>query len=154
MPLDVRALLAASVLAFATALHSEDILVTDWADKALVTVGSVTLELPAVLVDARGAAIDSAAGVFEGSGLTVIVDQGPFADRLDALAGRPDYRETSARIAGKAARIVFHRGEEPGSYTVATHLPAPQSATVVVRAEASVPEPVSRAIVESLQLRD
>ena len=126
----------------------------DWAEKVRVTVGSVSLEVPAVLANGQDPAIDSAAAVLRGHGLTVIVDQGPFADRLDAMTGRPGYVETAGRIAGRAARIVTFRGEAPGSHTVAAHLPAPDSVTVVVQAEGSVPERIGRGIVESLRLRD
>jgi catechol 2,3-dioxygenase-like lactoylglutathione lyase family enzyme len=125
---------------------------TDWDETTRVTVGQVSLELPAALVQSAGAPIDSAAAVFEGGGLTVIVDQGPFADRLDAHAGRPDLREETREVAGATARTVFFRDPEHNTYTVGIHVPAPHYLTVVIQADAAVPEHVAHAIIDSVRL--
>ena len=124
---------------------------TDWNDKARVAVGKVGLELPAAIVKKKDTPIDSASGVFEGQGVQVIVDQGPFADRLDSHVGRPGYREEIKDVMGTKGRVIFFRTPERGTYTVAIHLPAPRLATVVVHADASVPESVARQIIESIQ---
>jgi len=92
--------------------------------------------------------------VFAGSGVTVIVDQGPFADRLDSYAGSPEFREEIKDVAGTTSRAISFRSPDRGTYTVATHLPAPRHVTVVVQADASVPERVPRGVIESLQLLD
>jgi catechol 2,3-dioxygenase-like lactoylglutathione lyase family enzyme len=122
-----------------------------WEPRARVVVGSVSLEVPAGLVP-RGKPIDSAAGMFEGHGLVVTVDQGPFTSRLDSHAGRPDYRESSREIGGVEGREVFFRDPDSATYTIALHLPAPRYVTVVVRADSSVPEAVSRRILDSVRL--
>lgn len=127
---------------------------TRWDEKVRVVVGKVSLELPVALVKRQDAPLDSAAGVFEGSNVTVIVDQGPFADRLDSHAGRPEYQEEVKPVAGTSGRTIFFRSPQGGTYTVAIHLPAPKHVTVVVQADASVPEQVPRDIVESLRLLD
>ena len=72
---------------------------TPWEQRVRVTVGKISLEIPAVLVKS-GHAIDSAAAMFEGNGLSVTVDEGPFASRLDSYAGRPGVTEDFKRSAG------------------------------------------------------
>jgi hypothetical protein len=128
--------------------------VPQWNEKIRVTVGNVGLELPSSLVKRQDTAVDSASAVFEGSGLIVIVDQGPFADRLDAYVGNPEYREEMRNIAGTTARTIFFRRPDRGTYTMAVHLTAPKLVTVVVHADKSVPEQVPGEIIESLRLPD
>jgi len=127
---------------------------TGWDDKVRVTVGNVSLELPTSVVVRQDTSIDSAASVFEGSGVMVIVDQGPFADRLDSYAGYPGYREEVTEIAGMAGRTITFRSPDGGAYTLAIHISAPKQVTVVVTADDSVPEWVPRGIIASLQLLD
>jgi hypothetical protein len=128
--------------------------VTHWDDKVRVAVGNVSLELPTVLVKREDTSIDSMGGVFEGGGVTVIVDQGPFADRLDSYAGHPEYQDGITDVAGTISRRISFRSPDRGTYTVATHLTAPRHVTVVVQAEDSVPERVPKEIIDSLQLLD
>jgi hypothetical protein len=92
--------------------------------------------------------------MFEGSGVTVMVDKGPFADRLDSYAGRPEYREEIKDVAGMTSRMISFRSPERGTYTMATHLPEPHHLTIVVQSDISVPEQVPREIIESLRLFD
>ena len=54
-------------------------------------------------------------------------------------------------VAGIVGRIVSFRTPEEHTYTVAAVLSEPVRATVVVRADDSVPEPEARRIIESLQ---
>jgi hypothetical protein len=122
--------------------------------KQRVVVGKVSLDLPAFLAKGQGAPIDSAANVFEGNGLTVIVDEGAFADRLESYSGRPEYRAEPMSIAGTTGRLVFFRSPDLASYTLAAHLPAPRQVTIVVQAHISVQERIARDIIESLQLLD
>lgn len=122
-----------------------------WEEKVRVTVGSVSLELPAEAVKGQDAAIDSAAGVFEGAGLRIIVDQGPFANRLDSFAGLPEYRQESREVSGTTGHAVSFRSPDRGTSTTAIHLPAPKFATVVVEAEPQVPPQVPPQIIDSLR---
>jgi len=128
--------------------------VTRWDQKIRVAVGNVSLELPSSLVKRQDTPIDSAASVFEGSGVTVIVDQGPFADSLDSHAGHLEYQEEFKDIAGTTSRTISFRSHDRGTYTLATYLPAPTHVTVVVQADAYVPGWVLREIIESLRLLD
>ena len=128
--------------------------VTRWDEKVRVSVGNVSLELPISLVKRQDTPIDSVASVFEGSGVTVIVDQGPFANRLDSYAGHPEYQEMIKDVSGTTSRTISFQSPDRGTYTVATHLAAPKHVTVVVQADASVPEQVPREIIESLRLLD
>jgi hypothetical protein len=125
--------------------------VTAWDEKTRVRVGDVTLALPTAVRQKPGTPIDSAFSEFSGSGVTVLVDQGPFADRLDRHVGRAGYEEKVGEVAGSAARIVSFRRPEERAYVVAAHLPAPHHVTVVVQADESVPDHVPREIVESVR---
>ncbi len=127
---------------------------SQWDDRVRVVVGSVSLELPRALVKSGETAVDSAAGVFEGAGLTVTVDQGPFASRLDSDMGRPDYREGFSDVGGTRSRTIFFRSADGRSFTTGVYAPAPKNVTVVIHADASVPEEVATAIRDSVQLHD
>jgi hypothetical protein len=126
---------------------------TPWEQRVRVTVGKISLEIPAVLVKS-GHAIDSAAAMFEGNGLSVTVDEGPFASRLDSYAGRPGVKEDIREIGGVKSRVVFFRDPDAHVNTLAIHVPAPRLMTVVIRADASVPEEIPRRILDSLQPLD
>ncbi len=114
--------------------------------------GAISLELPVALVDAEAAPVDSATRVFEGAGVTVIVDQGPFADRLEGDRGRPQYREETREIGDTTGRVVSFRSADDATRTLAARLVGPPGVTVVVRADASVPAHVPRDIVNSLRV--
>lgn len=122
-----------------------------WDDTVRVAVGGYLLDLPAVVVPGQEQAIDSGSRTFEAEGLMVLVDSGPFASRLESDIGRPDYSEQGADVGGVAGRRVSFSDPEAGTHTVGIHLPAPAYLTVVVRAEATVPQGVPEQIVNSLQ---
>jgi len=126
--------------------------VKHWDEKVRIAVGSISLELPVFLLNRQATLPSFPASVFVGSGLTVIVDQGPFADRLDSYASHPEFHEEIDEVNGTSGRTIACRSPERGTYTVATHIPAPNHVTVVVQANALVPEPVPRKIIESLRL--
>ena len=121
-----------------------------WDETVQVAFGNFTVDLPAALVSQRQQAVDSPAATFEGEGLKVILDAGPFADRLESHLGRPDYREELTELGGVVGRIVSFRNPD-GTETLASHVPPPASVTVVVHADASVPQHVARQIIESLR---
>lgn len=123
-----------------------------WDEKTRVSIGNVSLELPTALVKRHDTSLDSPAGVFEGIGITVIIDEGPFADRLDSYIGNPEYHEEGRKVAGIISRTIFFRSPNGVTYTTAIHLPAPKQVTVVVHADTSVPDRVPRQIIDSLQL--
>jgi hypothetical protein len=124
---------------------------THWEEKTRIEVGKVSLELPTSLLNRKGDPIDSAANIFEGEGVMVIVDQGPFADRLTSYVGLPEYREDSIHVAGTSGHTIFFQSPDGGTYTMAIHLPMPQNVTVVIKSASSVPESVPREIIESLR---
>jgi hypothetical protein len=115
------------------------------------------------MVASTDAPVDSPAAVLTGAGITVIIDQGPFADRMESSIGRPGRREEplhvagvagvagGAEVAGIAGRVVSFRTPDDHTFTVAAVLSEPARATVVVRADDSVPEPEVRRIIESLR---
>jgi hypothetical protein len=124
---------------------------TAFEPRVRVRVGAVSLELPAILAPQQGAPVDSTSAVFEGGGLMVLVDQGPFAPSLDADVGRAGFREVAAEMGGSPARLVTFDEEGGGSYTTAVEVAAPRRITVVVRADSSVPRQVPLEIVHSVQ---
>ena len=87
-----------------------------------VQVGAISIEIPAQLSATTGVPIDSISAVLTGEGLTVIIDQGPFADRLEGAVGRPDFREVRTDMAGASGRTVYFRSPEEHTYTFATVL--------------------------------
>lgn len=114
-------------------------------------VGAVSLELPAVLKPRQSTAVDSASGVFEGGGLVVLVDQGPFAPSLDADAGRPGRQEVPVVVGGHPARLVTF-DDDTTSYTTALEVAGPQRVTVFIHARGDVPREVPLEIAHSVQL--
>ena len=116
-----------------------------------VAMGGFSLEFPASMAKQEGNPVDSVSGVFEGGGISVIIDAGPFSDRLASYTGRPDYYEEAREIAGASAHVVFFRTPEEGTYTFAAHIPGLNGLTVVIRAAESVPQQVARDIVESVE---
>jgi hypothetical protein len=115
-------------------------------------VGAVSLELPAVLAPRQSTAIDSKSGVFEGGGLFVLVDQGPFAPSLDADTGRPGLHEVPVVVGGYPARLVTFDDNDMTSYTTALEVAGPQRVMVFIRARSDVPREVPLEIAHSVQL--
>lgn len=113
-----------------------------------VEIGHVSLDLPAELAKQAGNPVDTAAAVFAGAGLTVIVDAGPFADRLDSYSGKAEFRESAQPANGRA---ISFKNPERGTYTMAVRIAGPKPATVTVEADASVPERVARKIIDSVR---
>jgi hypothetical protein len=135
-----------------TASVPDDAALIDWTARAPVQVGRLQLLLPAALVPRSGTAIDDPAAVFEGAGVTVVVDLSPFADRLDGHRGKPGYVEEPVRAAAGAGRRISFRDPRHGTTTAALHVSAPRPFTVVVTVPASVPDSVATAVLESLRL--
>jgi hypothetical protein len=122
-----------------------------WSETVWVTVGEARLQIPAALAVASGTAIDSASAVFEGGGMTVIVDQGPFADRLESYVGESGYEEQTTPLAGTEARVIrFIRPD--GTFTVGARITKPKQLTVVVHGNDVVPEQVARDVITSLRI--
>lgn len=113
--------------------------------------GGISLELPESLIRQEGAGVDSRAALFEGDGLAVLVDQGPFADSLTTHVGRPEYAERMQTIAGVAARTLFYRAPEEGGYVMAAHLPDLNRLTVVVRARDWVTPDAAESILQGIR---
>jgi hypothetical protein len=112
------------------------------------------LRVPA-WVSATGAqAIDSTAAVWQGEGVTVVVDEGPFADPLTRYA----VAATEDTLGGRAARVVaFDR--EGGGHFAGAHFPGDPGATsgpdapltVAVETSEEVDRETGLAIVRSVE---
>lgn len=83
--------------------------------------------------------------------MTVIVDQGPFADRLDSYVGESMYDEQIAPLAGTVGRVVRFKRPD-GTFTVAARIIEPRELTVVVQGNESVPEQVAKDVIDSLRI--
>lgn len=114
-----------------------------------MAIGAAALEIPEGLTP-HGRGIDSDSQYLQGEGMSVIIDQGPFANSLTSAVGSPDYEERSEEIAGFPARIVFYRNPEDGTYTVAAHIADLNRLTVVVRASESVPRQAANEVIRSI----
>ncbi|MGW3353723.1 hypothetical protein ACWDA3_61550 [Nonomuraea rubra] len=115
-----------------------------------VRVGKVSLAIPADLIPQPSAPIDSESAVFEGGGLLIVIDQGPFAPSLDVNVGRPEFGAVQTEVGDSPARLINFENED-GAYTTAVEVAAPVRMTVVVRADGSVPRQVPLEIVRSVQ---
>jgi hypothetical protein len=122
-----------------------------WTDVIPVQVGGLRLQVPAALVT-NSAAIDGPTAVFEGPGVTVVVDAGPFADRLDAHAGKPGFHEALVEVSGASGRRVSFSAPDAGTHTSALHVDGPRPFTVAVIAAPSVPDTVAADVLASVQL--
>ena len=102
---------------------------TQWKD---VTLGrGLKLKVPADLTRARDQGIDTNASLWKAKGISVLVDQGPFADPLKSSASRTGAQSTEESIGGRPARIVSYV-EETGTRVVAAHVAGSRRGTSVV----------------------
>lgn len=115
-----------------------------------VQIGHVSVELPVSMARQPGEGVDTAAAVFKGGGVTVIVDAGPFADRLDSYGGRAGFRAEAQ--GGGGGQTISFRNPGRGTFTVATRISGPKPATILVEADASLPEEAARRIIASVKL--
>jgi len=124
-----------------------------------VTLGRVKLKIPAKLAAEPARGIDSDAAQWTGRGISVLVDQGWFADPLTASERRIGYQARDAVIGGRAASIVVYR-EQVGTRVIAAHFPGSRNETpavvpitVVVRLDPGGPDDdVGMAILQSIEL--
>jgi hypothetical protein len=122
-----------------------------WSDLVPVQVCGLRLRLPAALVT-KGAPIDGPSAVFEGAGVTVVVDAGPFADRLEAHVGKPAFQEAPVEVSGARGRRVSFDAPDTGTHTNALHVDGPRPFTVAVIAAPSVPDTVAADVLASVRL--
>jgi hypothetical protein len=129
---------------------------SDW--KELTLAQGLTLTVPADLSRGPEQGVDTAVATWNGAGISVVVDQGPFADPLTTYQGRPGSRSRQETIDGRPARIVsFLEGD--GTRVVAAHFPGTQAGaaagkplTIVVRVDPAVRrEEVAFDIIRSLR---
>lgn len=111
------------------------------------------VEVPAALHAAGeqvASAIDSPVAAWQGDGIRLLLDQGPFADPLTGYEGQPGFGSSNERIDGRPARLVWF--DRDGQHrVVAAHL---HGATLLVEADATVPHDVLLAIARSLSINE
>jgi hypothetical protein len=75
-----------------------------------VRVADVEIETPVDL--ASEASVEGGTAVLSGGGLTLIVDQGPFADRLTGYEDRAGFVRRREQIGGQPAELVTFRADD------------------------------------------
>jgi hypothetical protein len=135
---------------------------SDWQELTLAE--GLTLTVPADLSRGPEQGVDTAVATWNGAGISVVIDQGPFADPLTTYQGRPGSRSRQETIDGRLARIVsFVEGN--GTRVVAAHFPGARAGasagkgaaagkplTIVVRVDPAVlREEVAFDIIRSLR---
>jgi hypothetical protein len=145
-----------------SALESQSLLpgqvpMTEWRQEALSQ--GITLSVPKSIARQPAHGIDTTVTLMSGNGITVLVDQGPFADPLTAYANRAEYRSTQEVIDGHPFQIVSFV-DNNGTHVVAAHFAGIRTEpsirdrlTIVVRVEpASVSEEeVAYSIIRSVK---
>jgi hypothetical protein len=83
---------------------------------------------------ARGSAIDSMAGVFDGNGYRITYDLGRFGERLDSLARDHSTQSWSRDVAGrKGIEVAFAPDDEPFAWARIVQVGAGSGRTLTVR---------------------
>lgn len=125
---------------------------TDWDDRITVELpGGGTIEIPAVVVtDRPPVGIDSTASYFEGRGLSILIDDGPFAGWPVGHESAPGYEDRFTRINGLDAALIKYQ-EPDGEQVFAARVPELNNLTVVVRCRESVPQDVAERVLFSIQ---
>lgn len=123
---------------------------TEWDNWLTVELpGGGTIELPAVAVAPRaGVGIDSTAREFTAAGLSVLVDQGPFASVPVGHESAPGYTEQVFLVDGLTTVVIKYPDSD--SQVVAARIPELNNLTVVVRRHDPVPPDVAERIVFSI----
>jgi hypothetical protein len=123
---------------------------TEWDNWLTIELpGGGAIELPAVAVAPRaGVGIDSTAREFTAAGLSVLVDQGPFASVPVGHESAPGYTERVVLIDGLTAVVITYPVSD--SEVLAVRIPELDNLTVVVRHRDPVPPDVAERIVFSI----
>ena len=128
----------------------------NWTELTLAD--GVRLKVPAGPSGGRRAqGVDSTVATWEGSGLNILIDRGPFADTLASSESRSGYRSSQETIDGRPARIVSF--VDDGTRVVAAHVPRSpagaqpgESLTVVIRLDSTVAhEDMAYEVIRSLK---
>jgi hypothetical protein len=83
---------------------------------------------------AGGAAVDSAAGFFDGDGYRITFDLGRFGERLDAVAREHSTGVRSRDVAGRTAQeLAFAPEDEPFAWARIVQVDAGSGRTLTVR---------------------
>jgi hypothetical protein len=91
----------------------------DW--KEITSDSGLRFRSPVELTPVAARGIDSNVNLWEGKNLTVMMDEGPFADPLTSYANRPNARVFEETVAGRPARVVSFQLDD-GRDFAAVHL--------------------------------
>ena len=111
----------------------------------------VTLEVPDFVASGESVGVDSLTASYEGEGLSVVVDQGAFVDRLESQASGTRLWRNLEEIDGTVAVVVAFRDADPNWTTYAAHFPEPVPMTIVVRAREDLGSEIPLSIIRSVR---
>jgi hypothetical protein len=111
----------------------------------------VTLEVPDSVASSDRVGVDSPTASYEGEDLSVVVDQGPFVDRLESNTSGTRLWRNPEEIDGTVAVVVATRDADPNWTTYAAHFPEPVPLTIVVRARKDLGPEVPLRIIRSVR---
>lgn len=123
-----------------------------------VTLGrGLTIRTPVPAAPSPGHPIDSRAMTFTGNGITVVVDEGPFAASLADDGRHADHRSATRTIAGQRAEVVAYTDTD-GAQVAGTRLGLPADSagepgatvTITVRVDAHLGADAAVRAIESL----
>ena len=121
--------------------------------KEIILRNRVSIRLPEEVGPTDDRAIDSTAATWSGKGISLLVDEGPFADPLTSYENRPNYRAAEETIGGRKARVVAF-DQPDGTRSVAAHFPddggEPGALTVVARGESGVAQELLNQIIRDI----
>jgi len=117
----------------------------------------LTIRTPVPAVPSPGHPIDSRAKTFTGNGITVVVDDGPFAASLADDGRHADHRSVTRTIAGQQAEVVAYTDSD-GAKVAGTRLGLPAGSagepgaavTIMVRVDAHLGAEAAVRAIESL----
>jgi hypothetical protein len=111
----------------------------------------VTLEVPDSVASSERVGVDSPTASYEGDDLSVVVDQGPFVDRLESNASGTRLWRNLEEIDGTVAVVVATRDADPNWTTYAAHFPEPVPLTIVVRARKDLGPEIPLSVIRSVR---
>jgi hypothetical protein len=111
----------------------------------------VTLEVPDFIAPSESVGVDSLTASYEGEGLSIVVDQGAFVDRLESNASGTRLWRNVEEIDGTGAVVVAFQDADLNWTTYAAHLPEPVPMTIVVRAREDLGSEVPLNIIRSVR---
>lgn len=110
---------------------------------------------PDGLVASAAVSIDSQSATFTGPGVTVLIDSGPFSDRLDGYESKRGFERSFGTVAGEDATMVKFITEDGSTIVGGARIhatPSHPALTLVVQVEQKNNGTVVDAVIQSVKL--